>query len=174
MKEVENILIIGRTGSGKSTLANVLSKVYEFEEGEGFTSVTSQEKAKTFKYKGINYQIIDTVGLGDTELKKEQLLEKFAKETDDCIRKGISQILLVIDGRLTEDILTNYLWLSSFLFDKRVFDHTTIVRTNFAKFKNVESCKKTTEELIKLNEKIGKEVNKEINEIINFFADKFY
>lgn len=184
--KIKNILLIGWTGGGKSTLANVLSNSNEFEEGESFASTTNQAKCKVIKVKSgkgeeIEYRIIDTVGLGDTErssndkIKKlEKLLKKFSekgketgsKSVEDYIYEGISQIFLVISEKLTDNIIEEYLLISDFLFDKEVFKHITIVKTKFPNFENENCCKETTESLISLLNEKKNEINKKIIEKI--------
>ncbi|CAI2181006.1 18048_t:CDS:10 [Funneliformis geosporum] len=117
---VKNVLLIGKTGSGKSNLANVLTKSEEFKSSASSTSVTKNVGVKKISHNGINYRIIDTVGLGDTELTSEELLD---------------------------NVLTDYRFLSSFLFDKKVFRYTTIVRTNFPEFKNKQECENDRERI---------------------------
>lgn len=147
---VKNVLLIGKTGSGKSNLANVLTKSEEFKSGAGSTSVTKNVEVKKISHNGINYRIIDTVGLGDTELTSEELLNSFALEVDSFIGEGINRIFLVVGGRITEDVLTDYRFLSSFLFDKKVFRYTTIVRTSFTEFKNEQECENDRKEIKKI------------------------
>src|SRR5581483_1732996 len=73
---IKNILIVGRTGGGKSTLSNILSNSNEFEESEGSISKTKNFQNKIFKHNGISYRVVDTIGVGDTELTKKKVLYK--------------------------------------------------------------------------------------------------
>jgi len=139
-KETRNILLIGKTGGGKSNLANVLTNSESFKSSSSSGSVTKKVKIEKIEHKGIKYRIIDTIGLGDTELTNEELLDKFDSEVGNYIQQGINQIFLVVNGRLTEDILTEYHFLSSFLFDRKVTKYSTIVRTNFPEFENEQEC----------------------------------
>jgi len=66
------ILLVGRTGGGKSTLANVLSGIESASaESENSASKTREIQKINFEHKGEkigveNYQIIDSIGIGDT------------------------------------------------------------------------------------------------------------
>lgn len=88
----------------------------------------------------MQYRVIDTIGLGGTaltkiSLKRKELLEKFEEEIGTHVDEGISQIFLVMDdGNLSEKILTEFLWLNEFFFEKKAFDFTTIIRNKFSNF----------------------------------------
>jgi len=94
-KTKKNILSIGRTGSGKSTLANILCNNEDsfesegefeefFREGEFSISQTKRVREAEFKNKGERYRIIDTPGIGDTNLTDEEILREIAKA---CYKK---------------------------------------------------------------------------------------
>jgi energy-coupling factor transporter ATP-binding protein EcfA2 len=154
MTKIRNILLVGKTGSGKSTLANVLSESDNyFNESSGSVSETKEIKEKEFIVNGINYRIIDTVGFRDTSLgstaqERNRFLGRFRNEISSYVSEGIYQILYVIDKRVTPDDVTDFKLLSSSLFDKRVFEYTTIVKTNFQSFSNTVECEKDAEKLI--------------------------
>src|SRR4051812_2657407 len=108
MTEIKNILLIGRTGSGKSTLANVLSRSEDFRESASLTSETRKAKVKEFKANGVQYRVIDTIGLADTSLSTKKLGTKFKSEVGDYVKEGLNQIFFVIGGRATEEVITSY------------------------------------------------------------------
>jgi putative ribosome biogenesis GTPase RsgA len=81
MTQKRTILLIGKTGSGKSTLANVLlNKDDEFVEvfkvSDSVNSETKESQIAEFEHGGINYKVIDTIGLADTRFSREEVLKK--------------------------------------------------------------------------------------------------
>jgi predicted GTPase len=96
MVDTKNIIIIGKTGSGKSALANVLSGTKEFKEDNSSLTKGWRAVDKEFEVEETNYRVIDTVGLGDAKLPKEELLTKFEEEIGTYVDEGISQFFFVI------------------------------------------------------------------------------
>ncbi|POG75726.1 hypothetical protein GLOIN_2v1769747 [Rhizophagus irregularis DAOM 181602=DAOM 197198] len=107
------IKAFGRIGVGKSVLTNVISETKNFKESAGSISETAKAKARKFK---MNYQI-----------------EKY-------ICEDIFQILLVVDKRFTKNEIDDFNWFSSYLFDVKVFDYTTVVQTHFPNFEDDNAC----------------------------------
>lgn len=153
-----NILLIGRTGKGKSTLANVLTNTNKFKESEFAVSETKNIQIGQFKYQGIKYQVIDTVGIGDTKLSEQEVLHKIA-EAVHAVRYGLSQVLFITSGRFTheERIIYEEL-LKKAIFDQNIANYTTIVRTNFPNFRNETKCQADIAKM--------KENNQELAEVI--------
>jgi len=129
MNSTKTILLIGRTGHGKSTLANVIAETDKFTEGEFAVSETKKTTHHVFDHKGIKYRIIDTVGIGDTKMDLGKVLRKLALMGYE-VRDGLSQILLVTNGQLVEEVKSTYELLKKIVFDESIVDYTTIVRTN--------------------------------------------
>lgn len=84
-----NILLIGRTGSGKSTLANVLMGEDKFKESAKSVSSTKHVEEGVFEVdldkegkEKIRYRVIDTIGIGDTEMKPQGVLMRLAEMAD--------------------------------------------------------------------------------------------
>lgn len=142
---IRNILIVGRTGSGKSTLANVLSKTDSFKESSGINSETKSIQTELFEEKGIKYQVIDTVGIGDDKLSKQEVLLKITGISHFC-GDGLSQIFFVSRGRLDQE-REAYDLLKS-LFSEDISKYVTIVRTNSPNKKTHEKDRLAIRELI--------------------------
>lgn len=154
MTEVRNILLIGRTGNGKSALANVISDTNKFREIEDSVSETKELELEMFKYQGIKYRVIDTVGIGDTKLKSKDVLNRVAKACYE-VREGLNQIFLVIGGRITEEELETYNLLKQVIFNEDIYSYTTIVRTRFTDFEDERRCEEDKEKIGQENEKLA-------------------
>ena len=168
MVNTKNILIIGRTGSGKSALANILINKEEnfkeenfeefFKESNNSISETLEIKSKEIEIGGINYRIIDTIGIGNTKLNDEEIACKIFKSFHN-FKDGLTQILFIIDGRFTQEEIKFYNIIKKKILDEDITKFTTIVRTKFFNFRNVERCKNDHELLRKENRKISKLIN---------------
>jgi len=170
-------LLIGRTGQGKSALANVLggdnkkvktlkerelekSEDKELKESGNSTSETKGIQIVEFEHKGETYQIIDTVGIGDTKLTEAQVLLEIAKGYD-IIKNGIHQVLFVNGERFTSEEVGAYDMLKKFFFDGNDIDkYTTIVRTRFDDFEDENSCDR---DILLLREENNPEITNMIN-----------
>ncbi|CAG8610849.1 9583_t:CDS:1 [Ambispora leptoticha] len=160
MTDTKNIILIGRTGNGKSTLANVLTNSNEFTESAGSTSETRgiqieefEEAIDTSGEQKIKYKVIDTVGIGDTRLTTQGVLYRLA-EASYHIKEGLNQILFVTNGRFTKEEINTFGLLKSVIFDKRVAEYTTIVRTNFPDFEDQNECDNDQQKLRNENESL--------------------
>jgi ABC-type dipeptide/oligopeptide/nickel transport system ATPase subunit len=149
MVKIKNILLVGGTGSGKSTLANVITGTNEFKESDYSISETKKLQigaSEKFEDGEIKYQIIDTVGIGDTK-SMERYLHSLAM-LGDCIKDGLSQILLVTNGSLEEKTKETFDFIKEVFFDDNVIDYITIVRTNFANFGDENKIARDKERLV--------------------------
>nr|CAG8480912.1 8199_t:CDS:1 [Entrophospora candida]CAG8581701.1 1988_t:CDS:1 [Entrophospora candida] len=151
---LRTILLIGRTGSGKSTLANVITGTDDFKESSGSISETKEYEIKDYLINGKSYRIVDTVGIGDTRLTDQQVLNKLA-EAADRIQLGLYQILFVANGRFTEEEIKAYDLLREVVFDKDVVKYTSIVRTNFPDFNDYDKCMEDIKNMIGENDSLS-------------------
>lgn len=166
---VRNILLIGKTGNGKSTLANVLvNDNKKFKESSSTTSTTKKTQVEEFAMKindkEVIYRVIDTIGIGDTQLTPQEVLNRVAEACHE-IRNGLSQIFFVTKDRFTEEELEAYNLLRKVLFDEEITKYTTIVRTGFSDFEDEEKCKEDKMKMDKENTTLA-EVIRNCNDII--------
>lgn len=160
---VRNILIIGITGSGKSALANALSSESgsdQFgEEGSSVSVTKGFRSSDIFEYLGKKYRIIDNIGFGDTNnISEEEILLKIG-EGIHSVKEGINQIIFVFKDRFSPEHVMAFNLFENFISETGITKFTTIVRTNFPKFKKEEECKKDKQALI--------DQTKELDQIIN-------
>jgi energy-coupling factor transporter ATP-binding protein EcfA2 len=106
----------------------------------------------------IRYCVIDTVGLGDTKLKREEVLDKIA-EAVYLARQGVGQIFFVIDEKFNPQEMSNYDLLKNIIFDDQVIAYTTIIRTRFADFKNKDKRQADIELMIEQGDKLAQIIN---------------
>jgi energy-coupling factor transporter ATP-binding protein EcfA2 len=161
MNNIKTILLIGRTGNGKSTLANVLlgerDERGNFKEvfGESVGSISKTKKIQIEKFVdkevGAEYRIIDTVGIGDTEMTLDKVLRKLAL-MGYSVKDGLSQILFVTDGQLAKEAKSTYDLLEQVVFDEKIAKYTTVLRTRFASFRSDEDCEKEKKKMIENSE----------------------
>ncbi|CAG8706849.1 7495_t:CDS:1, partial [Racocetra fulgida] len=156
--EIKNLLIVGRTGNGKSALANVVSGSNRFKESDKSVSETRYFLDEIFTHNGEIYRVVDTIGMGDTRLSKNQVLLRKA-EAVYTMKEGINQILFVVGRRFTKEEIEAFELLKKVIFESNIIKHTTIIRTNFTNFRNPDKCKVDRQELV--------EENKFLAEIIN-------
>jgi len=147
MVNTRNILLIGRTGSGKSTLANVLMGENKFRESAKTISATKHVEEGIFEVdldidgnEKIRYRVIDTIGIGDTEMSPQGVLMRLAEMADWVKKEGLNQIFFVNKGRFTKEEIEAYDLLREIIFDKEVIKYTTVVRTGFPEFEDTEVC----------------------------------
>ncbi|CAG8698034.1 7369_t:CDS:1, partial [Racocetra fulgida] len=151
-----NILLIGVAGSGKSTLANVISNTNNCDESEGSVSKSQHFKIIDFEWNETKYRVVDTVGTGDINLTRNEVLYKMG-EAIHLMKKGIKQIFVVIKSRFTNEAIEPFDYIQKIF--KNVDQHITIIRTGFENFEDMEACEKDKNDLRNSNKKLASIVN---------------
>lgn len=119
----------GSAGCGKSALCNVLTETQNFGENE-YTVNEGRIQKEYFNFRGTRYCVIDTVRIENNNLA---MMSRIAAEIN-LTSEGISQVLLVTDGRFTEEEKSIYNFLKGTILND---DLVTIVRSNF---RSKEEC----------------------------------
>ncbi|XP_062522767.1 uncharacterized protein LOC134197453 [Corticium candelabrum] len=137
------VVLLGRTGAGKSTCANVLADETDlFKTSGGSTSETKEMQReivsvdwpnKTYKVK-----IVDTIGIGDTELSQHEVLHRLALTCHECT-DGINAVFFLVKNRFEDKEADAWDMFTQVLFGKEIVDYTAIVKTDFAEFENSEA-----------------------------------
>jgi hypothetical protein len=104
----------------------------------------------------VDYQVIDTIGFGDTKLSNKEVLKLLQNLVPIIGDDGLNQILFVTDGRFTKEEIETYKLLETVIFDKEVVDFTTIVRSRFPEFEDIDECSEDKKSLLEENEEIFK------------------
>src|SRR5437016_612633 len=81
------------------------------------------------------------------------------------VKDGLSQILFVTNCRMVKAAKSTYDLLRKVVFDENIAEYTTIVRTNFAGFRNEERCEEEKRKMIKSNGEL-RELIEECNKVI--------
>ncbi|RGB23494.1 hypothetical protein C1646_822099 [Rhizophagus diaphanus] len=157
----ENVLIIGTINSGKSALANVICETEHFEENERTVRNSSDFQEYDINWEGRKYHVVDI----RVKLIEREILYKIG-QVICSMPEGISQILFVVDQRLTAEEIEKLSEIEEEILKNKIHKYITIVRTKFKDFKSKEECKKDEEDFRSLNEKIFYE-NKFIKNVFN-------
>ncbi|CAB4444959.1 unnamed protein product [Rhizophagus irregularis] len=147
----ENLLIIGFANSGKSALANVICNNEHFDENESEVRNSRDFQEYDIDLNGTIYHVVNI----RVKLTEEEILCKIG-QVIYSMPEGISQILFVVDQRLTADEIEILSKIEDEISNIKIGKHTTIVRTKFKDFKSKDECKKDEEDLRSLNKKVFK------------------
>ncbi|XP_062506782.1 uncharacterized protein LOC134183304 [Corticium candelabrum] len=162
-------VFIGRTGAGKSTCANTFASDVLFPESDQSVSETKFIETRTVNIDGANsryrVKIVDTIGIGDTDLAHDEVLKRLASACYEC-REGINAVYFVTGGRFTQEEADAWDVIWKVLFNPAVIDHTAIVRTRFPKFLDPTAVKSDCDKL-KAQKGAGRKIIEQVKEIIH-------
>jgi ankyrin repeat protein/energy-coupling factor transporter ATP-binding protein EcfA2 len=139
------VVLVGSTGQGKSTLANILlghtteSVDMPFVVGHEAGSCTKESTIKEWDDGETRIRVVDTIGLGDTNLTEEQVLRMLIRSLNGC-RPWVNQILFVMGGRVTKSELAAFRLFFQVVLSSDALPFTTLVRSKFKPFRDRSEC----------------------------------
>jgi enoyl-CoA hydratase/carnithine racemase len=99
-----------------------------------------------WKEKRYRLKIVDTIGIGDTDLGHDEVLGRLARACYEC-REGINAVYFVTGGRFTAEEADAWELLWKVLFDPSVIDYITLVSSKFPHFMNPDAVQTDGEKL---------------------------
>lgn len=164
--KVKVIIIVGKTGTGKSSLGNLLLNQKRFAVCHGSFSQTKIVECGFVNYCGTWYKIIDTVGICDDELTTEDVLSRIAHVVDEIPNGELAQLLLVYDGKVTEETLEAMRIITAVMHDRSILHHTCIIRTKSEFYDVEDECEKERVSLRSKTKEKYRYMFKEANRIL--------
>eukprot|EP00930_Biecheleria_cincta_P057807 TRINITY_DN43683_c0_g1_i1.p1 TRINITY_DN43683_c0_g1~~TRINITY_DN43683_c0_g1_i1.p1 ORF type:complete len:647 (+),score=135.17 TRINITY_DN43683_c0_g1_i1:40-1941(+) len=128
------VLMFGMTGAGKSSLGNLIAGTNAFTVSDSTASVTNLDSIMRYEAEDGSLVLLDTIGLGDTELDQEHVVESI-REIAISAANGVDVLFYVLKNtRLTDDAIARLIYCVEYLWGDECLLNLYVVVTNASRY----------------------------------------